>query len=156
MKKIEQTVYVAKDGKKFFDLVDCTKYEETLSKIKYFVVYHTPDLNETGSFTKVSVVAVYSSRVDHRAIVEKWCVDEMHFPILGPSVQGCGFQRHFEIDEDKGDCRRCEKLWNEYSCGNRIGDHVWPWYDHKVFLSTIPMEGFPDPFDYMAKWFPEN
>lgn len=49
---IKKTVYVANDGKEFFDKEECLKYEkfldEVLSNIKYFSIYCSPDLTENG------------------------------------------------------------------------------------------------------------
>ena len=155
MTESNEKVYIAKDGKKFFDKDECEIYECKLDKIKYFIVSHQPDLNETGMLMKESVVAVYSEYGDHVAIVEKWCIDEKHYPILGCSVQGCGFQRHFNVVCSKDGTDWVKKRWDEYKKGARTNGSVWPLYDEKVFLSPVPMEGFPEPFDYVTKWFSE-
>ena len=160
MKEIKETVYIADDGTRFLDKEECEGYEAMVGKIKFFIVTHSPDLNETGLFTKEDVVAVYSEDGDHLAIVERWCVSEKGYQILGPSVQGVGFQRHFEIIEGKGgdNVNWPKERWNKYMKGASVTDGrtTWPQYDEKVFLSPIPVDGFPEPYNYMDKWFLKN
>lgn len=158
MEKINDVVYVAENGKKFLSIEECKAYESVLCNIKFFIVSHTPDLNETGLFTRNDVVAVYSDRGEHLAIVERWCVSEKGYPILGTSVMGYGFQRHFEITEGtikNGTLQLVIERWNKYRKGASVKDEGsgFPLYDNKVFLSPIPVDGFPEPFDYISKWF---
>ena len=153
MEEIKETVYVAKDGKRFLDKKECEEYESWIGNIRYFIVRHTPDLNETGLFMRESVVAVYSKHFEHKAIVERWCVSEKGYQILGPSVQGCGFQRHFEIFDEKN-YPNIISIWHSYKKGASVdGRTTWPQYDEKVFLSPVPAEGFPEPYNYMDNWF---
>lgn len=158
MTEKNDTVYIAEDGKKFLTIEECEAYESLLCNIKFFIVSHTPDLNETGLFTKNDVVAVYSDKGEHLAIVERWCVSEKGYQILGPSVMGYGFQRHFEITEGiakNGTLQVVKERWNKYRKGASVKDEgsAFPLYDNKVFLSPIKVGGFPEPFDYISKWF---
>lgn len=64
---IQTTVYIAEDDKKFLDKEECLKYERRLNqmkKIQFFLVMHTPDLNETGGFTNATYVAVNPEGTD--------------------------------------------------------------------------------------------
>lgn len=151
-KTMNVKVYVANDGKQFLDKEECEKHENTINNIRYFVVKHTPDLTETGSFRCISVVAVYSENGYHRNIVERWCVDEMKYAILGYSVQGYGFQPHFEIIDSKSDDDFAKCCWNNFEY-NKALDCSNIRYKSKAFLSPKRVEGFPNNFDYMAKWF---
>ena len=58
------TIFKSFDGKIFVSEVECREYEkkrkEFLDRIKFFLVMHSPDLNETGLFTNGLLVAVYS------------------------------------------------------------------------------------------------
>jgi hypothetical protein len=138
-------VYIADDGKKFFDEEKCRKYDNIVKNIRYFIVRHSPDLTETGLFRSTNVAAVYSENGYHREILERWCVDEWKFPIIGVSVQGYGFQPHFAIMDDPGGL-----CWNEF-VHDKVVDSFR--YKSKIFLSPIRVEDFPNNTDYYEKWF---
>ena len=142
-------VFIADDGKKFLDEDECKRYDKIIKNIRYFLVKHTPDLTETGLFKEISVVAVYSENGYHREIVERWCVEEWRYCILGVSVQGYGFQPHFEIIEGTGD-DIVKTRWNNYVYDQRVDSFR---YKKKLFLSPIRVEGFPNNTDYYEKWF---
>lgn len=155
MKEIEKSinVYVADDGKEFLDKTECEKYEELYKNIKYFVVYHSPDLNETGCFMKASVVAVYSGRYGHhKDIVLNWCVKTKGYPILCESVQGYGWQDGFSVSDSQ---EYAKSLWDAFDKDTKTSSsQAWtfPRFDDKVFLSPIEVSGFPKPFDYVTEY----
>ena len=93
-------VYEAFDGKTFTSASECEKYEAQkrnfLDDYKFFTVYYSPDLAETGCFTKRLLVAVYATKEgEHEAVVSNYCIKK--FGYLGKGVQGHGFQRCFRI-----------------------------------------------------------
>ena len=153
MKEEEVTskVYIADDGKRFLDRDECLNYEKNVLKlkkdIKYFKVYHNPDLTEKGTLECVMLIAVYSNHGNHADIVENWCVVNKKLPILGESVQGWGFQRHFCVNE------ATEDEFFAFAKDKPI-DKVWsrPYMSEQHFLSPIAVEGYPAPFDYMKAW----
>lgn len=155
MKEIEKSVnvYVADDGKEFLDKTECEKYEELRKDIQYFVVHCRPDLNETGVFTTVNVVAVHAVRYGHhKDIVCNWCVKQKGYPILCESVQGYGWQSGFSISDDQ---EYAKKLWDDFSKDRKVSkaqSWTFPRFGEKVFLSEIEIDGFPKPFDYKKEW----
>ena len=154
MEKVEKKIllYVAKDGREFFDEDKCKEWEDVVDNIRYFVVSHSPDLTETGCMCRDIVVAVYSAHGYHKDIVENWCIREKSLPILQPSVQGYRYQRGFDIYESQ---EICKKVWQEYKKGARVNPELSlrsPYYDEKVFLSPMAVEGFPEPFNYLEAW----
>lgn len=152
MKEIEKSVnvYVANDGTEFLDKAACEIYEKNRNAIKYFMVKHAPDLTETGMFMRDSVVAVYDERHGcHLDIVRKWCVETKGYPILSESVQGCGWQRGFEI------ITNAKEQWDKFQSGAKVSEYqswTFPTFDEKVFLSPIEVDGFPKPFNYVEEW----
>ena len=79
MEKITSaTIFKAFDGKIFTSEAECKEYEkqkkEFLDNLKFFIVNHSPDLNETGLFTEVSLIAVYSEYGLHKEIVNNYCI----------------------------------------------------------------------------------
>ena len=137
MREETKKVFVADDGKVFVDKAECEKYESFKKDIKYFKVMANPDLTETGCMQNTYCVAVYSKHFCHRHIVENWCVQEMHWPILGVSVMGYGFQEHFTI---------LPSTEKEYFLPN--GNYM----EGSYLLSPIAFDGYPEPFDYMTAW----
>ena len=61
MKKEEMTVYIAKDGKKFFSEEEATKHEKILSNRKAYMVSYKPDLTETGKLLAVGYLIVQAT-----------------------------------------------------------------------------------------------
>lgn len=144
-------VYLAKDGKEFLSENECKKYEKTVledkKNIRYFAVNCSPDLTETGFFQHRIYVAVFSTYCYHREILLNWCVNEKDIPIIAESVQGYGFQPHFEIVEST------EKEYFESEAGRVIGSSFRVYDQGRVFLSPKKVEGFPDDnFNYIEKW----
>ena len=144
---ITKKVYVADDGKEFIDKEECEKYEEKMADLKkhmkYYCVRHCPDLTETGYFQYITFVAVYSTHYEHQSIVEEWCVKTKKWSILGPSVMGYGFQRHFAISESN----------EEEFISFKKGQKVYSCYmEDQILLSPKKIEGYTEPFDYMNEW----
>lgn len=143
-------VYLAEDGKEFLSENECKKYEKTVledkKNIRYFCVRYCPDLTETGLFQKQMFVAVLS-RYHHREIVENWCVNEKNLEIIGESVQGCGFQPHFEI------VKCTEEEYFRSKIGRITGESFKVYDQGQYFLSPKKVEGFPeDNFNYIENW----
>lgn len=151
--ELKITVYTAIDGTRFLSKAECERYENDVKNIRYFLVKHTPDLIETGLFTRADAVAVYSEHGCHREIVEMWYTKELKMPILGVGVQGCGFQRHFEIIESDGN-DYVSGAWKNYEYGRKFGDGSFPTeFSSKYFLSPKRIDDFPNNIDYEDKWF---
>lgn len=148
---VTTTVYIAEDGKRFTEKNDCEKYEKEVlalkKNVKYFRVYHNPDLTEKGTLDSIMLVAVYCTNLCHADIVENWCVKNRNLPILGESVQGYGFQRHFDVSEST------EEEFMSFEKDKSI-DKVWrtPYMTEQHFLSPVKVEGYPEPFNYMEAW----
>lgn len=147
MEKITSaTIFKAFDGKIFTSEAECKKYEkqrkEFLDNLKFFVVDHSPDLNETGLFTEVSLIAVYSEYGLHKEIVNNYCIKK--FGYLGAGVQGWRFQTYFNVRPTD---------FETYSKG--ILEN-WSYESHpkKIILSPIKLDEFKDieRFDYMKEW----
>lgn len=70
------TIFKAFDGTIFESEIKCKEYEkkrkEFLNRIEFFLVRHSPDLTETGLFTKAFLVAVYSTECLQREIVNNY------------------------------------------------------------------------------------
>ena len=143
MKKITSaTIFKAFDGKIFTSSSECERYEkqrkEFLNNLKFFEVRCNPDLNETGLFTEVLLVAVYS-KYFHKEIVNNYCIKK--FGYLGEGVQGWGFQTCFSISPIN---------FETYSEGI-LGYESHP---KKILLSPIELDEFKgvERFDYMKEW----
>src|SRR3712207_8201088 len=72
------TIFKAFDGKIFASETECKEYEkqrkEFLDNLKFFEVRYSPDLTETGLFTKCLLVAVYSKSGYRKEIVTNYCI----------------------------------------------------------------------------------
>ena len=94
-----KVVYKAFDGRIFMSASECKRHEAPrngfLNNFKFFTVYYSPDLAETGCFTKRLLVAVFSENEGHEEIINNYCIKK--FGYLGKSVQGYGFQKYFSI-----------------------------------------------------------
>lgn len=136
-KEVVKKVYVAEDGKEFLVKEECEKYEnfykEVLSKMRYFRIMCEPDLTETGYFQKTFYVAVFSPKYFHAIDIANEFALRKYGHFLIPSVQGYGFQPSFSID-----CINKEEWEN--------GRY------ERVFLSSIPVDGFPQNYDFMKEW----
>ncbi|GGN66434.1 hypothetical protein [Oceanobacillus indicireducens] len=71
MEKKEMTVYIAKDGKKFFSEEQAKRHEEMLSNTKAYKVFYSPDLTETGNLGKVGYLIVQANW-SHDLWAEYW------------------------------------------------------------------------------------
>lgn len=140
------TIFKAFDGKIFTSENECKEYEKKrkvfLSKLKFFLVKHTPDLTETGFLLDGLFIAVYSDHHQHREIATNYCIKK--FGYLGESVQGCGFQTYFSISETDFDTYT-KGVIEDYKGIHR--------YD-KLFLSPRELDEFKgiERYDYMKEW----
>ena len=148
MEKITSaTIFKAFDGKIFTSEAECKEYEkqrkEFLDKLKFFVVNHSPDLNETGLFTEKLLVAVYSEYGYHAEVVNNYCIK--NFGYLGQGVQGWRFQVYFS-------CRPID--FETYSKGILEDWRGYESHPKKILLSPIELDEFKgiERFDYMKKW----
>lgn len=141
------TIFKAFDGKIFTSSSECMRYEkqrkEYLDNLKFFKVYYSPDLAETGLFVRNLLVAVYSKDGLQKEIVNNYCIKK--FGYLGPSVQGYGFQTYFEVKQSS---------FETYTKGvieDWRGDECHP---KKILLSPIELDEFKgiERFDYMKEW----
>lgn len=141
MKIEKRDVFIANDGKEFFDKAECDKYEKIAGKVKFFKVSINPDLTETGRFVNRIYVAVYADCF-HKEIVFNHFIKERE-GYLGVSVMGYGFQPKFEIYP----CSREEYYKAEPTMwGGR------PTKTCQILLSPIEIEGFEERFDYCKEW----
>ena len=145
-KKITKTIYIANDGKEFLTKEDCEKHEkfveEILSRIKYFCVRCHPDLTETGYFQHKIYVAVFSEHSFHEKIAFEWALRKFGH-LLGESVQGYGFQPHFNVGGVSKE--EYENFPPTEWGGSKLGSE-------KIFLSPKLVERFPENIDYMKEW----
>lgn len=75
------------------------------------------------------------------SIAFEWALRK--FGYLGESVQGWGFQPRFSVSEvSKEEYEKCPPT--EWGGSNLKSD--------KIFLSPMPVEGFPENIDYMKQW----
>lgn len=138
-----QDLWVSEDGREFLTKDECEKYEkETLGRfknIKYFRVYHSPDLTEGRGMYGLTFIAVETQWGGYCAepFAMDWC-----FKTFGKCVayvQGCSPTDNWRLSE----CT--EEDWkNRKSRKAQVGDYK---YDSKeVFLSNgTAIEGFPEP-----------
>lgn len=146
MKEIQATVYEAFDGKKFTDMMECQRYEEkTLGQIKYFMVRHTPDLNETGMFTRVTYLAVLPDNLeDAKAIAKNYALTVIgNGKYLSCGVQGWGCTAIFDVVP----CKREDydaNLGVPSGCNHPNGE--------QVFIAVDKIPGLPEPFNYKKEW----
>lgn len=56
MKKVEITVYITTDGKKFFEKEKAEKHEKSICNTKAYKTRYAPDLTETEYLTKVACI----------------------------------------------------------------------------------------------------
>ena len=93
------TIFKSFDGEIFTSEKECKECEkqrkEFLNNLKFFEVKYSPDLNETGLFTKCLFVAVYSESGFNKEIVINYCIKK--FGYLGEGVQGHRFQTYFDV-----------------------------------------------------------
>ena len=142
---IQTTVYIAEDDKQFLDKEECLQYERHLNqmkKIQYFLVMHTPDLNETGMFTAATYVAVYPEGTDltDEEILNQWAIDK--FGYIGCGVMGWKFLRRYSF-------RKVNK--EDFDSG--IYDRFYKKkVDAKIFLSLTSVDGLPEPTNVFTSW----
>jgi hypothetical protein len=138
MYAVTEQVYKAIDGKKFLSEKACKDYEEMIKNIKYFNLYHGLDLCETGLYTKLTHVAVYSKYCYHKELAEQYAYNTFG-SLIGEGVQGYGFQLQWEVGKSDRE--------NYFNCRGIM----WGGKEYKeplLFLSPIDVEGFPEKTDY--------
>ena len=146
MKEIQATVYEAFDGTKFTTKEDCQKYEKVfLDDVRYFAVKHTPDLNETGKFTKVTYLAIVPYRYGNAATLPwNYALKEIcNGEYLTQGVQGSGFEANFSVSP-------CNKEAFDENLG--VGWGFNPTHGEQVYIGVKEIPGFPKPFDYRKQW----
>lgn len=141
------TIFKAFDGTIFESTIKCKEYEKKrkdfLNNLNFFEVKYSPDLNETGLFTKSLFVAVYSESGFKKEIVINYCIKK--FGYLEKGVQGHRFQTYFDVYPIS---------FEKYTKGiieNWRGDkrHI-----KKIYLSPTEFDEFKgvERFDYMKEW----
>ena len=140
------TIFKAFDGNIFTSEAECKRYErqrkEYLNNLKFYEVRCNPDLiNETGLFTEVLLVAVYSEYF-HKEIVNNYCIKK--FGYLGEGVQGWRFQTYFSVYPTD---------FETYSKG-MLEDWNCESHPKKILLSPTELDEFKgiERFDYMKEW----
>ena len=148
MEKITSaTIFKAFDGKIFTSESECKEYEkqrkEFLDNLKFFEVRCNPDLNETGLFTEVLLVAVYSEYGYHAEIVNNYCIKK--FGYLGQGVQGWRFQVYFSYRPTD---------FETYSKGILENWRGYESHPKKILLSPTELDEFKgiERFNYMKEW----
>src|SRR3712207_205305 len=113
------------------------------SNLKFFEGRYSPDLTETGLFTKCLLVAVYSKSGYRKEIVTNYCIKK--FGYLGEGVQGHRFQTYFNVYPT--DFETYSKGIFEDWRGNKR--HL-----KKILLSPKELDEFKgiERFDYMKEW----
>ena len=148
MKEVLTTVYKSFDGKIFKSKEECEEYEESKREIKdnirYFRVYYQPELTETGCLQRLMFVAVYS-KLNQLDVIINYCIKK--FGYLGPSVQGYGFQKYFNIENISRDIFY-HKITNPYS--KAIVAPKFLILSPKKFEDFFPKDSIY--FDYMKEW----
>lgn len=87
-------------------------------------------------------MAVFSKHYQYKDIAFQWALKNFG-TYLGVSVMGYGFQPHFNVSEvSKEEYEKCPPT--EWGGSNLKSD--------KIFLSPMPVEGFPENIDYMKQW----
>lgn len=141
------TIFKSFDGKIFTSEKDCKEYEkhrkEFLNNLKFFEIRYSPDLTETGNFTRCLFVAVYSESGFNKEIVINYCIK--NFGYLGEGVQGHRFQPYFDVYPINFE--KFTKGIIEDWRGNKR--HI-----KKIYLSPTELDDFKDieRFDYMKEW----
>jgi len=151
MKEAEKTtkMFIAKDGKEFLSREECANYEnnvlEKLKKVKYFKYFTNRDLTETGLFFNTNYAAVYIGRYDgcHYEVLLQYLLDQHKGKILQENVQGYGVTSAFEIlATSKGEYfQKKPNIWG----GS-------PTTTKQIFLSEIPIDGFPENIKVISKY----
>ena len=140
-KEITKTIYIADDSREFLYEEDCKEYEKTvlniLKNVKYFKVYCSPDLSETGNYQEVFYVAVYSKiNCYHYNILLKWLVIEEGYSIIRSGVMGYDYMPDFRIEET-------DREHYEYMISSKKSTK---------FLSNEKIDFYPPNIDYMKIW----
>lgn len=146
MKEYQATVYESFDGMRFTKKDDCMRHEDALLKnVEYFAVSHTPDLNETGNFTKVTYLAIMREGFDYPEEIAK----NYALVVIGGGkylcggVMGRGCLPFFKV-------RKCDR--EAYITCNGVGWGVNPSKGEQVFIAEKEIPGFPKPFNYRKEW----
>lgn len=134
MKKIEKTIYVTLDGKEFLDETDAQRHETNLKNIRYFVVHHTPNLTDTGNYTKLLHVAVHTENGCHQQILYQYLMKHLGWNAIQEGVQGYGYMSSFMVET--------ASIAEFNAAPNR----------DRCFLSQIGVCGYPQHFNFVETW----
>lgn len=141
------TIFKAFDGTIFESEIKCKEYEKKrkdfLNNLNFFEVKYSPDLNETGLFTKCLFVAVYSESGFNKEIVINYCIKK--FGYLGEGVQGHRFQTYFDVYPISFE-KYTKGIIEDWRGDKR---HI-----KKIYLSPTEFDDFKgiERFDYMKEW----
>lgn len=144
-KEVTQTIYVADDGKQFLTKMECKEHEaylEQIKNIKYYKVFYSPDLCETGACQHFDIIAVNASKWDNaELILEVYCAK--HYGIYTEGVQGYGMMRAYTSVETN------REEWDNPTRENtRNCTHI-----SNVLISEKEVEGFPEKrYKYKTEW----
>lgn len=145
-KKIQKTVYIARDGKEFLDKDECKKYEEEfLDKVSYFAIAYNFDLTEGRGFQSLVYVAVVPSGYDSAVVIaNKYAIDVLNNGVFaGQGCQGYGLQETYSL-------RTATK--KDYDANEGVLWGCNASHGKQILISEKPIEGFPEPFNYKKKW----
>lgn len=145
-KTIKKTVYIAKDGKEFFDKEEYEKYEKVfLDKIKYFRIFYNFDYTEGRGFQSVVHVAVIPSRYDAAEVIaEKYAIDVLNNGVFaGQGCQGYDLQKTYSLYSSTKETFQNNEGVN-WGCNTVHGK--------QILIAEEPIEGFPKPFNYKKEW----
>lgn len=146
-KTITKEIFLSEDGKEFLSEDECKLYEEnTLNRykgIKYFYVFHSPDLTEgRGMYGKTFIAFENDCSYMANEYLNDWC-----FHLFGRAVeyvQGCSPIPNWSLHETTK-----EQWENRKNSKATVGDYS---YDSKeIFISNKgDLEGYPKsrPLDY--------
>lgn len=141
------TIFKAFDGTIFESEIKCKEYEKKrkdfLNNLNFVEVKYSPDLNETGLFTKCLFVAVYSESGFNKEIVINYCIKK--FGYLGEGVQGHRFQTYFDVYPISFE-KYTKGIIEDWRGDKR---HI-----KKIYLSPTEFDDFKgiERFDYMKEW----
>ena len=130
--KIMTTVYKAVDGREFLDKEKCVLWENILEEARCFEVLLRPDLTETGIYTEVLPVLVFSSHHCEDAIIRKYIETELRISPLTCGVQGYGWMESYRIRQSTvADFRK-------FAAKKKISDSRRYWASYQLVLTDSP------------------
>lgn len=114
MKGVQGTIFEARDGKKFVDILECAEYEDSLLITYHFIVYCDPDLERLNLFQSTKIIAVTNCLTLTEA---KLNIENYMYTVYGASavkLENVGVVRswvitHVTLDELKHNLPRLRK-----------------------------------------------